>query len=91
MVTQESAAKTALLLSGGSLEGATIEVTSDDVEPPKVAQQAHAPAPPATTATSAEHEPLNQEGEQARTRFELGNRRREADDRRSWFCMTFSP
>ncbi len=59
---QESAAKTALLLSGGNLEGATIEVTSDDVEPPKVAQQAHAPSPAA--ATSAEHEPLNQEGEQ---------------------------
>ncbi|KAG0656823.1 hypothetical protein C6P46_006927 [Rhodotorula mucilaginosa] len=59
---QESAAKTALLLSGGSLEGATIEVTSDDVEPPKVAQQAHAPASTAATATSStEHEPLNQE------------------------------
>lgn len=56
---KESAAKTALLLSGGNLEGATIEVTSDDVEPPKVAQQAHAPSPAA--ATSAEHEPLNQE------------------------------
>jgi len=59
---KESAAKTALLLSGGSLEGVTIEVTSDDVEPPKVAQQAHAPASTAATATSStEHEPLNQE------------------------------
>ncbi|GAA5871261.1 hypothetical protein JCM3774_000893 [Rhodotorula dairenensis] len=58
---KESAAKTALLLSGGSLEGATIEVTSDDVEPPKVAQQAQATPHPATATASAEHEPLNQE------------------------------
>ncbi|GAA5992307.1 hypothetical protein JCM10908_000416 [Rhodotorula pacifica] len=59
---KESAAKTALLLSGGSLEGATIEVTSDDVAPPKVAQQAQAaPHAAASTTTGTEHEPLNQE------------------------------
>ncbi|GAA6014349.1 hypothetical protein JCM10207_005428 [Rhodosporidiobolus poonsookiae] len=35
---KESAAKTALMLTGGTLDGSTISVTSSDVETPKLAQ-----------------------------------------------------
>lgn len=51
-----SAAKTALMLDGGSLEGATLKVTSDDVEAPAAAS-----ASP-TTATHKDGEEIEQEG-----------------------------
>ncbi|BGP56182.1 hypothetical protein JCM8202_005952 [Rhodotorula sphaerocarpa] len=59
---KESAAKTALLLSGGTLEGNSIEVQSDEIEPPKVAQS-HPSTPAASSPAGehGEHEPLNQE------------------------------
>ncbi|GAA5917524.1 hypothetical protein JCM5296_000192 [Sporobolomyces johnsonii] len=50
---KESAAKTALLLSGGELDGAKIEVTSDDVEAPKLA---HVQPTASTAPTHAEKE-----------------------------------
>lgn len=52
---KESAAKTALMLNGGTLEGSTLSVTSDAVETPDLAK-----APATTEAPSAEGEEIEQ-------------------------------
>lgn len=52
-----SAAKTALMLTGGTLEGSTLTVTSDDVEAPAAAH----PASP-TAGGAKDGEEIEQEG-----------------------------
>ena len=64
MYPQESAAKTALMLNGGTLDGSTITVTSDTVEAPAAATaKPVTPAAPAVAPAHAEGEELEQEGE----------------------------
>ncbi|BGP08788.1 hypothetical protein JCM10049v2_004638 [Rhodotorula toruloides] len=55
---KESAAKTALMLTGGTLDGSVIEVKSDEVEAPKAA---HAQPPIAAAGTSDSHDEIEQE------------------------------
>ncbi|GAA6056843.1 hypothetical protein JCM3770_003597 [Rhodotorula araucariae] len=56
---KESAARTALMLSGATLEHSTIEVTSDTVEQPESAKAVGSAQPPAVLAEA--HEDIEQE------------------------------
>ncbi|GJN92885.1 hypothetical protein Rhopal_005925-T1 [Rhodotorula paludigena] len=56
---KESAAKTALMLTGATLDDSTIEVTSDDVDVPEAAKKAASAQPPQVLEDA--HEEIEQE------------------------------